>query len=156
MKKNPQGIILLHMYTIMMIIWCMVPETRGATDRIFCHLYHFLPFTSLPPATLAPIPLTTRKIKILKKWKKHLMILSFCTCVTKMRIIWHMVPEMRSMTDSIFCHFGPFFALLPHYQPEKSKFWKNEKKTWRYHFTHAYQKSWSHTMLFLRYGTWWM
>ena len=109
-----------------------------------------------PPPPLAPIPLTTRKIKILKKWKKRLMILSFYTCVTKMRIIWCMVPEMRSMTDSIFCHFGPFFALLPHYQPEKSKFWKNKKNPWRYHFTHAYQKSWSHTILFLRYGTWWM
>ena len=56
MKKNPQGIILLHMYTIMMIIWCMVPETRSATDRIFCHLYHFLPFTSLPPSH-PPCPL---------------------------------------------------------------------------------------------------
>ena len=28
----------------------------------------------------------------------------------------------------IFCHFGPFFVLLPHQQPKKSKIWKNEKK----------------------------
>ena len=27
----------------------------------------------------------------------------------------------------IFCHFGSFFVLLPPWQPEKSKFWKNEK-----------------------------
>ena len=45
-----------------------------------------------------------------------------------MTIIWCMVPEIWSVTDRIFCHFGPFFALLPPYQPEKSKFWKNWKK----------------------------
>ena len=39
-----------------------------------------------------------------------------------------MVPEIRCATDRIFCHFGPFFALLPLYQPEKLKFWKNENK----------------------------
>ena len=36
-----------------------------------------------------------------------------------------MVPEIWSMTDKIFCHFGLFYALL---QPRKSKLWKNEKK----------------------------
>ena len=29
-----------------------------------------------------------------------------------MTIIWCMVPEIWSVTDRIFCHFGPFFALL--------------------------------------------
>ena len=43
-----------------------------------------------------------------------------------------MVPKIRSMTDRIFCHFGPFFACLPSPpsptpQPKKSKFWKTEK-----------------------------
>ena len=53
-----------------------------------------------------------------------------------MTIIWCMVPEIWSATDRIFCHSGPFFALLPPYGPRKSKFWKNEKNTWRYyHFT---------------------
>ena len=28
-----------------------------------------------------------------------------------MTIIWCMVPEIWSVTDTIFCHFGPFFAL---------------------------------------------
>ena len=38
---------------------------------------------------------------------------------------------------------------------QKSKFWKNEKSAWRYHhFTQVYQKPWSYTILFLRYGTW--
>ena len=44
-----------------------------------------------------------------------------------MAIIWCMVPEILSMTDRTFCHFGPFFALLPPLQPKKSKFWKMKK-----------------------------
>ena len=92
-----------------------------------------------------------------------------------MTIIWCMVPEIWSTTDRIFCHSGPFFAILPSfallpffflpfcpltfftfylfctflpYVPRKSKFWKNEKNTWRcYHFTNVYHNVW-----FLRYG----
>ena len=42
-------------------------------------------------------------------------------------------PEMLSMTDRLFCHFGPFFALLSHptpkiKQPKIPKFWKNKKQ----------------------------
>ena len=56
-----------------------------------------------------------------------------------MTIIWCMVPEIWSMTDIIFYHCEPFFALLP--QPEKSRFWKNEKNPLiYYHFTQVYQK----------------
>ena len=57
-------------------------------------------------------PVTTQKIKILKKWKKHLEILSLYTCVPKMTIIWCMDLEIWSVTDKVFCHFRPFFALL--------------------------------------------
>ena len=72
-----------------------------------------------------------------------------------MTIIWCMVPEIWSMTDRMFCHSGPFFALLPPYGPRKSKFWKNEKNTWRYyHFTNVYHKWQSHDVWFLRYGAW--
>ena len=46
---------------------CMVPEIWKATDRIFCHFgLFFCPFT----------PLTTKKIKIFYKWKKHGDIMS--------------------------------------------------------------------------------
>ena len=70
-----------------------------------------------------------------------------------MTVIWCMVPEIWSATDRIFCHSGPFFALLPPYGPRKSKFWKNEKHTWRYyHFTHVYHKWQSYDVWFLRYG----
>ena len=33
-----------------------------------------------------------------------------------------MVPEKRSETDRIFCHFGPFFALLPSNDSENQNF----------------------------------
>ena len=70
-----------------------------------------------------------------------------------MTIIWCMVPEIWSMTDRIFCHSGPFFAFLHPYGPRKSKFWKNEKNTWRYyHFTNVYHKWQSYDVWFLRYG----
>ena len=55
----------------------------------------------------------TRKIRILKKWKKVLLeISSFYTCVPKTTIIWGTVPEIQSETN-LFCHFGQFFALPP-------------------------------------------
>ena len=82
----------------------------GARQTEFFVIFgHFLPFT----------PLTTRKIKILKQWKKHLEMSSLYTCVPKITIIWCMLPEIWNTTDLIFCHFGPFFALLAHYWPQK-------------------------------------
>ena len=68
------------------------------------------------------------KIRILKRWKTLLGISSFYACVPKTTIIWGTVPEIKSEKEIIFCHFGLFFAPLPYNQPEKSKFWKNEKK----------------------------
>ena len=61
-----------------------------------------------------------------------------------------MVPEITSATDRIFCHLGPFFA-----KSEKSKFWKEQKNTWRYYrFPHVYHKWQSRDIWFLRYGAW--
>ena len=63
-----------------------------------------------------------------------------------------MLPEIWSMTDIIFYHFGPFFALLPHYQPQNLKFQKNDKNAWRYYpFTLLYHKWRSYDVQFLRY-----
>ena len=56
-------------------------------------------------------PSKTWKIKILKTWKKCRKILSFFICVPQMTIIWYVSWDMRR--DRIFCHFEPFFALLP-------------------------------------------
>ena len=68
-----------------------------------------------------------------------------------MAIIWCKVPEIWSMTDIIFCHSALSFALLPPYKPRKSKFWKNENNTWRYHFTNVHHKWQSYDVWFLRY-----
>ena len=57
--------------------------------------------------------------------------ISFYTCVLKMMygmIIWCMVPEMWSMTERIFWHYGPIFALLPPLTTRKIKILKNWKK----------------------------
>ena len=65
-------------------------------------LSSFLPF--YPP----------KKLKNLnfEKLKNLLEISSFYTYVPKITIIWCTVPEIRTEIDRIFCHFGPFFALL--------------------------------------------
>ena len=71
----------------------------------------------------------------------------------KITIVWCMGPEIWSATDKIFCHYGPIFALLPPYGSRKPKFWKNEKKTWRYyHFTNVYHKWQSYDLWFFRHG----
>ena len=61
--------------------------------------------------------LTTRKIKILKKWKNFLAKLSFYTCLQLMKITWCAVREIERMTDRIFCHYGSFFVLLISHPP---------------------------------------
>ena len=71
MKKRPGDIVILHMCTtndnhMMYGSWDMERDGQNLLSiwTIFCTF----------------IPLTTRKIKILKKWKKHLTILSFYMC----------------------------------------------------------------------------
>ena len=57
-------------------------------------------------------------------------ISSFYTCVPQMTITWCMVPEIWSMTDRIFSHFGPFFALFTPLTTQKIKIlekWKKKK-----------------------------
>ena len=94
-----------------------------------------------------------------------------------------MLIQIWSATDIIFCHFRPFFVLLPHYWPRKLKkivkkhlkilsyytctslsrshdvwvlrYLANSPKNETYHhFTKVYQKPWSSTILFQRYGVW--
>ena len=64
----------------------------------------FCPFT----------PLTTQKIKIKKKWKKHMEIPLFYTSLHKIMIICYTDPEIWCVADLIVIfHFGLFFAHLP-------------------------------------------
>ena len=104
-KKILGDIIILHKCTknhdhMLYYSWDMM---RDRCNCYFSFWAIFCPFT----------PLTAQKIKILKKWKKHLEISSFYICVPKIMIRWCMVPEIWCMTDVIIFHFGPFFALLP-------------------------------------------
>ena len=57
-------------------------------------------------------PCNNPKNQNFEKIKKSLQILSFCTCVTLMTIIWCMVTEISSMTEFfiILDHFLPFYA----------------------------------------------
>ena len=133
----------------MRIIWCMIPEIWSAIGRNF---YQFGTFT----------PLTTQKIKILKKRKNHLYIFNKCYSYNHMMYdSWNMERNRK-----YFCHFGSFFAFSPSSplkkfkkakkkkkNNKKSEFWKNAKNYLRYHhFTYMYQKLWSHDVWFLRYG----
>ena len=58
-------------------------------------------------------PSKNQKNHYFEKWKKLQEISSFYACVPKITIIWYMVPEIWSEAGIIFCHFGPYFALLP-------------------------------------------
>ena len=109
----------------------------------FCTI--FCPFTSL----------TTSKIKVLKKSKRHLEISSFSKSVTKIKIICYTVPEIWHVTDVIFTfYFGLLFAVLPPVTTQTITIFKKWKKdAWRYcHFTYVYQNLWSHDVHFLMYG----
>ena len=69
----------------------------------------FCPFT----------PITTRKIKNLKNWRKRQEISSFYTSVPKIMIICYTIPGIWRVTDvSVIFHFGLFFALLPPNSPK--------------------------------------
>ena len=68
---------------------------------------------------------------------KKLLEISYVTCALKTTIICSMVPEIWSETERIFCHFGPFFALL-HPPPLKIKIF-------------VYQNSLSYDYCFLKY-----
>ena len=101
-------------------------------------------------------PLTAWKKKIWKNGKKnHLEISSFYTSVPKSWL--HAIMFLRYgmwQVQLLFFILGYFFLFHPPNSPKNENFKKKEKSTWRYHFKHIYQKSWSYTILFLRFGTW--
>ena len=63
----------------------------------------------------------TRKMRLLKKWKKLLEKTSFYTSVPKIIIICYTVPEIWCVRGVIVIfHFGLFFAFLPTTPPPNS------------------------------------
>ena len=126
-KKSPGYIIILHMCTknhdhMLHCSWDMVRD--GCNYFSFWAI--FRPFS--PPKAL--------KIEILQKWKNCLEISSFYISVPKIMISWCTVLGIWWTTDLIISHFGILFALLPPLKPKISKFWKNEKNTWRFIILH--------------------
>ena len=75
----------------------------------------FCPFTSL----------RTQKNKILKKWKKHLDMSSFYTCIKNHNHRMYASWDMDCDRHNFLYHFESFFALLPHYWPQRLRFEKN-------------------------------
>ena len=112
------------------IIRGTVPVIRSETDRIFCH---FGPFFAFSPHN-NPQNQNFEKMK-----KKNCICLHFTHEYQKSWL--YMLPEIWSATETIFCHFGPCFGLLPHYWPWKLKFGKNVKNAWRFYpFTCVYSQ----------------
>ena len=91
---------------------------------------NFLPFWAI----FCPlIILTTWKIKVWKKWKKHLKISSFYTCIPQMMIIWCLVPEIEAQQTNFFVILDHFLSFYATSNSKSQNFEKNEKSTWRYH-----------------------
>ena len=101
----------------MTIIWCMVPEIWSPIDKIFLSFWIFCPFT----------PLKTQKIKILKKWKKHLEIYHHFTEVYQKS--WSYAIKFLRYGARLFLYFilGYFFpfTLLTARKIIISKKWKS-------------------------------
>ena len=102
MKKIPGDIIILHIWTInddhmMYGSWVM------ERNQVLCHLDHFLPF--YPP--------NNWENQNFEKMKKNPGDILLHSCVPQMTIIHCKFPEIWSVMDIIFCHFGPSFSLLP-------------------------------------------
>ena len=93
--------------------WDMVHDRCSCLFLILGYFLHFYPLT------------TAQKIKIKKKWKKHLQISSFYISVPKIMIRWCTVPAIWCMIDVIvISHFGLFHPLTA----QKIKILKKWKK----------------------------
>ena len=90
-----------------------------------CDRHNFLPYWAI---FCSFTPLLTLLIKIWKKSKKFLVILSFYTCVPQMMIIWCMVPEIWSVTDRYFLTFWGIFCPFTPLSIRKIKILKTQKK----------------------------
>ena len=90
----------------------------------FCFILgHFLPFYPTPPP---PNKLGNQNFEKMEVASGDGIISHMCT-----KNYNHMMYASWDM--DVICHFGSFFALLPHYWPQKLKPGKNIKKPWRYY-----------------------
>ena len=109
-KKTPGDIIILHKCSKNHghRLYCFWDMVCAGCNCYFSYWTIFYTFT----------PLTGRKIKISKNWKKYLEISSFYTNVPKIMIIGYAVPEIWHMMDVIIIFLGYF---LPFYYPNRQK-----------------------------------
>ena len=108
MKKTPRNNIILHKCTKIHDhkLYCSWDMARDGCNCYFSFWATFLPF----------YPLTTQKMKISKKWKKHLAISSIYIIVPKTMIMCYTaVPEIWHVADVIVIFWGAIFCpWLPH------------------------------------------
>ena len=138
MKKTIGDIIILHNCTKYYDYrpYCSWDMVHDGCNCYFSFWAIFCPFA----------PVTSKKMKISKNWKKNLEISPLYTIAPKIMITCCTVPEIWHVTHVIFIfHFGLFFALFspttpPPPKKKKSKFQKHEKTLWLDDFR------------FLRYG----
>ena len=97
----------------------MVPEIWSTTDIVFCHCR----------PSFALYPLMDLENQNFEKMKnKTLKILSFYKCVSKMTVIWCMVPEIWNATDRIFLSIWIVFCPFTPLTTQKIKILKKMKK----------------------------
>ena len=131
-------------------ISCLFTLKRIRDIGTYSHWQNFLLYCAIfCPFT----PLAIWKIKILKKWRKLLDISLFYKTVPKIMIICLFLKYGAWQMQFLVFVLGYF---LPFYTPNRSKNQNLKKKRkifWGYHhFTHKYQKLWSHDVWIMSYG----
>ena len=103
---------------------CMVPEIQSETGRFFCHFRSFFALLTLmiPKIKILQPPdkLQNQNFKIEKNTQRYYN-LTHLYQKWQSYDVWFL--RYWAWQTEFFCHFGPFFALLP---PNKIlKKWKN-------------------------------
>ena len=109
-KRAPGDIIILHK--------CTTNENHmryGSWDM----KHNKLKFLSFAAIFCPFTPLTTPKIKLLKKWKPSLEVSSFNTSVPKIMIICYTVPEIWRVTHDTYDFYFSFWTTFCPLQPKK-------------------------------------
>ena len=125
MKKQPGVIIILHKCTnnydqMMCNSWDVV------CDRCNCYFSFWLFFTLLSPKSPK-----NKNFEKIKKIPGNIIISQMCTKNYDQMMYgsWDVVHDRCNCYFSFWTISCPFTPLTA----QKSKFWKNEKITWRYH-----------------------
>ena len=142
-KKHLEILLFYTCVPQMMIMSCMVPEISSTIDRIFCH---FGQFFALPTP-----PITTRKIKILKKWKKNsrrYYHFKHMYHQSKSYDVWFLRYRARQTEFFLILgHFLPFYTPSPPpNNPETQNFEKMKKAPGNIIILHKCTKNHDHRL----------